>query len=64
MYSLCSFWPFGNVVNGYAQAFMHAAGQMCRQPLARGQEQGAGSKPAKETLLINAIWFYQLKTGP
>lgn len=49
------FLPFGEVANGYVQAFRHAAGQVGLQPLARGQEQGAGSKPAKETLLINAF---------
>lgn len=46
------FLSFGEVLGGYAQAFMHAAGQMCRQPLTRGREQGSDClKPVNHTLL-------------
>lgn len=46
------FLSFGEVLGCYAQAFRHAAGQMCRQPWTRGREQGSDcSKPVNHTLL-------------
>lgn len=46
------FLPFGEVAKSFAQAFMHAAGQMCWQPWTQGREQGSDCpKPVKHTLL-------------